>query len=68
MPVNPTVEHVLGEVSRAWRIPGPVDAVEAFRRSEEVPPLVEAAVRIGAKVVWMQEGIGHEEAARAGRI
>jgi hypothetical protein len=41
-----------------------VDIVDIFRRSEFVPEIVEAAIRKGAKVIWMQEGVVHEEAAR----
>jgi uncharacterized protein len=56
---------VLGE--RAYpdldSIPEPVDIVNIFRRSEFVPEIVEAAIRKGAKVIWMQEGVGHEDAA-----
>ena len=69
VPVNPTVESVLGERSypSLAEIPEPVDVVDVFRRSEEVQPLVEEAVRIGAKVVWMQEGVVHEEEAATAR-
>ena len=69
VPVNPTVESVLGERSypSLAEIPEPVDVVDVFRRSEEVPPLVEEALRIGAKAVWMQEGVVHEEAAAKAR-
>lgn len=66
IPVNPLETEVLGE--KAWpdldSIPEPVDIVDIFRRSEFVPELVEAAIRIGARAVWMQEGVVHEEAAR----
>ncbi len=66
IPVNPTVAEVSGEKSypSLRDIPEPVDVVDIFRRSEDVPPIVEDAIAIGAKVVWMQEGIVHEEAAR----
>jgi len=64
-PVNPSLESVLGE--KAYpdlvSIPEPVDVVEIFRRSEAVPEIVDQAILIGAKVVWMQEGIIHEAAA-----
>ena len=69
VPVNPTVESVLGERSypSLAEIPEPVDVVDIFRRSEDVPPVVEQAIRIGAKAVWMQEGVVHEEAAAKAR-
>ena len=66
IPVNPSETQVLGE--RAYpdleSIPGPIDIVDIFRRSEFVPEIVEAAIRKGAKAVWMQEGVYHEAAAR----
>lgn len=65
IPVNPELQEVLGE--RAYpdllSIPEPVDVVQIFRRSEEVMPVVEQAIEIGAKVVWMQEGVVNESAA-----
>ena len=66
IPVNPTVTEVLGEESYPSldAVPGPVDIVDIFRRSEHVPEIVEAALRKGAKTIWMQEGVVHEEAAR----
>jgi predicted CoA-binding protein len=66
IPVNPEVTEVLGQ--KAYpdldSIPEAVDIVDIFRRSEFVPAIVEGAIRIGAKAVWMQEGVRHEEAAR----
>ena len=69
IPVNPEESEVLGEkcYPDLDSIPGPVDVVDIFRRSEFVPEIVEAAIRKGAKVVWMQEGVIHEEAARRAR-
>jgi len=66
IPVNPNETEVLGERSYPdlESIPEPVDLVDIFRRSEHVPEIVEAAIRIGAKAVWMQEGVIHEAAAR----
>lgn len=69
IPVNPTISEALGEKSypSLRDIPEPVHVVQVFRRPEEVPPIVEDAIHIGARVVWMQEGIVHEEAAARGR-
>ncbi|HET7009221.1 MAG TPA: CoA-binding protein [Anaerolineales bacterium] len=66
IPVNPTVEEVLGEKAypNLDAVPVPVDVVDVFRLPNAVPEIVEAAIRIGAKAVWMQEGIAHPEAAR----
>jgi predicted CoA-binding protein len=60
---------VLGEKAYAdlESIPEPVDLVNIFRRPELVPPIVDSAIRIGAKAVWMQEGVIHEEAAEKAR-
>jgi len=65
IPVNPDIREILGEVSYPdlSSIPEPVDVVNIFRRSEEVPAIVEEAIRIGSKVVWMQEGVTNDEAA-----
>src|SRR5207249_7196794 len=65
IPVNPNETEVLGEKSyaRLEDVPGKIDVVNIFRRPEEVPPVVESAIRIGAPVVWMQLGIENEEAA-----
>jgi uncharacterized protein len=69
LPVNPFESAVLGETSYAnlEAIPEHVDIVDIFRRSEFVPEIVEAAIRIGARAVWMQEGVVHEEAAELAR-
>jgi len=69
IPVNPHESEVLGEraVARLEDIRVPVDIVDIFRRSEFVPECVEAAIRIGAKAVWMQEGVIHGEAAERAR-
>jgi len=65
IPVNPGIGEILREVSYPdlSSIPEPVDVVNIFRRSEEVPAIVEEAIKIGAKVVWMQEGVTNGEAA-----
>ncbi|HSL31222.1 MAG TPA: CoA-binding protein [Anaerolineales bacterium] len=69
IPVNPTADEILGE--KAYpdleSIPDPIDVVQVFRRSEDVPPVVDSAIRAGAKVVWMQAGIVNEEAAQKAR-
>ena len=69
IPVNPNEREVLGEkcYARLEDVSEKVDIVDIFRRSELVPEVVESAIRIGAKAVWMQEGVVHEEAARQAR-
>ena len=69
IPVNPNETEVLGEkaYARLEDVPGPVDIVDAFRRAEEVPAVAESAIRIGAKVLWMQLGIENAEAAEKAR-
>ena len=69
IPVNPGHAEILGEkcYPNLEAIPTRVDIVDIFRRSEHVPDVVESAIRIGAKAVWMQEGIVHEEAADRAR-
>jgi predicted CoA-binding protein len=69
VPVNPNEREVLGEKSyaRLEDVPEKIDIVNVFRRAEEVPPVVESAIRVGAKVVWMQQGIENEAAAEKAR-
>ena len=68
-PVNPLETEVLGHKAYATldEVPGPLEIVNIFRRSEFVPDVVDAAIRRGAKVIWMQEGVVHEESARRAR-
>ena len=69
IPVNPGSQQILGKTSYPdlTSIPEKVDIVDIFRKSEEVIPIVEEAIKIGAKVVWMQEGVINEEAAARAR-
>lgn len=69
IPVNPQEAEVLGEkaYARLEDIPEKVDIVDVFRRPEFVPEIVAAAIRIGAKGIWMQEGVEHAEAAARAR-
>ena len=69
IPVNPGHAQILGEKSYRTleEIPEPVEIVNVFRRSEMIPPVVDSAIAIGAKVVWMQEGIENEDAAAKAR-
>ncbi len=69
IPVNPTATEILGQqvYPSLSAIPDSVDVVQVFRKPEDVPPVVEEAIKIGAKVVWMQEGIVNEEAAQKAR-
>lgn len=65
-PVNPGYDTVLGEKCYAslTEIPEPVDIVNIFRRSEDIYPIVVEAIKIKAKVIWMQLGIENQKAAR----
>lgn len=69
IPVNPNETEVLGEKAYAQLedIPEHVDIVDVFRRSEDVPPVAHAAIAVGAKVLWMQQGIANETAAEKAR-
>ncbi len=69
IPVNPCEQEVLGEKACAElaSVPEHIDIVDIFRKSEFVPEIVETAIRMGARAIWMQEGVIHEEAAAKAR-
>ena len=71
IPVNPNETEVLGEKSypRLEDIPKsqPVEIVDIFRRSENIPPVVDSAIAVGAKIIWMQQGIENQNAAAKAR-
>ena len=69
VPVNPEIAESLGKASRASLddVPGPIDIVNIFRRSEFVSPIVDRAIALGAKCIWMQEGVRDDEAAERAR-
>jgi predicted CoA-binding protein len=69
IPVNPNVTEVLGEkaYARLRDVPEPIDIVDVFRRPEAVPAVVDEAIAVGARVVWMQEGVVHNAAAAKAR-
>ena len=66
VPVNPAYPEVLGQKCYASLrdIPGKVDLVDCFRKTEEIMPIAEDAIAIGAKVLWQQLGVRNEDAAR----
>jgi len=66
IPVNPKESEVLGQKAYPALddVPVPIDIVDVFRRSEDTPPIAEAAVRTRAKALWLQSGISNDEAAR----
>lgn len=66
IPVNPKEERILGEqcYPDLAAIPGPVEVVDVFRRSEHLVPIAQEAVAKGAKVLWMQQGVMNAQAAR----
>ncbi|MBI3471370.1 MAG: CoA-binding protein [Candidatus Solibacter usitatus] len=69
IPVNPREKEILGRscYPSLREVPAPVEIVDIFREPEAVPAIVEDAIAIGAKVVWMQFGVIHEEAAQRAR-
>ena len=66
IPVNPAYEEVLGEkcYPSLKDIPEKVDMVDCFRKSEDIEPLAQQAIEIGAKVLWLQLGVVNEKAAK----
>jgi len=69
IPVNPRYPEILGEKCYASLrdIPEKIDVVDCFRKSEDIPPIAEDAIAIGAKVLWMQIGVINEAAAERAR-
>ena len=69
IPVNPLVDEVSGLNSYPdlRSIPRHIDLVDIFRRSSQVPPIVDEAIETGSQFIWMQDGVVHEEAAAKAR-
>lgn len=69
IPVNPAETEVLGEKAYAslTAVPEQIDIVDVFRKSEAVPEIVDEAIRLGARYLWLQEDVIHEEAAAKAR-
>ena len=69
IPVNPRFTQIMGEICYPdlTAIPEKVDVVDIFRRAEDVPPVVEQAINIKARTVWMQQGVINEAAASRAR-
>jgi predicted CoA-binding protein len=69
IPINPAASEILGEksYSRLQDVPEKIDIVDVFRRSDAVPEIVDAAIAVGAKAVWLQEGVVHEAATAKAR-
>ena len=69
IPVNPAYPQILGETCypSLLEVPERVDVVDVFRKPEDVPPIVDDAIRIGAKVLWLQIGVIHQAAEQRAR-
>jgi uncharacterized protein len=69
IPVNPNETEILGAkcYARLEDIPEKVDLVDVFRRSEDVPPVADSAIKIGAKCLWLQQGIENTSASEKAR-
>src|SRR5437868_1490498 len=69
IPVNPNVDRVLGEVAypSLLEVPESIDVVDVFRRSEFVGPVVDDAIAVKARALWLQDGVVDEAAARRAR-
>ncbi|MBI3071710.1 MAG: CoA-binding protein [Deltaproteobacteria bacterium] len=69
VPVNPGAQEILGErcYPTLGTVPGDIDCVQVFRKSDDVPPVVDEAIEKGVKAIWMQTGIENAEAALKAR-
>jgi predicted CoA-binding protein len=69
IPVNPALTEVLGEKAYPTlrEVPEKIDVVDVFRKADAVPAIVEDAIAVGAKAVWLQDGIVHNAAAERAR-
>lgn len=69
IPVNPRVREIMGETSYPdlLSVPEAVDVVDIFRKSKSVLPIVAESIKIGAKAIWMQEGVINDDAASRAR-
>ena len=69
IPVNPNEQTVIGEQAypSLTAVPGSIDLVDIFRKSEDVLPIVKEAIACGAKAIWMQEGVINEASAQLAR-
>ncbi len=69
IPVNPHKQEILGRTCYPdlTSIPEKIDVVDIFRPVEAIPPIVDEAIRVGAKVVWMQQGLAHPDSAKKAR-
>ncbi len=69
VPVNPRYDSILGErcYARLEDIPEPIDMVDVFRRTQDVGPIADSAIAIGAKCLWQQIGVRNEAAAGQAR-
>ncbi len=69
IPVNPEITNALGETAypSLLDVPEKIDIVDIFRRSENVPPVVDQAIQLKVRAIWMQEGVVHIQAAEKAR-
>ena len=69
IPVNPEITNALGETAypSLLDVPEKIDIVDIFRRSENVPPVVDQAIQLKVRAIWMQEGVVHNQAAEKAR-
>ena len=69
IPVNPEITNALGETAypSLLDVPEKIDIVDIFRRAENVPPVVDEAIQLKVRAIWMQEGVVHNQAAEKAR-